>query len=141
MGTIGDKIEYTYWAVEDIRAALNERGINIKDIPLKYYGDLIRNIQTEFITNGINLEFCTKFIHVQDIQTHDTVYQTDGYMQIFDISVYPTAFTYKDTFAHVNDITVYDNATHANVEIKDLETVTSFDYIDVANIVKLEVEE
>lgn len=47
MGTIVEKLEYTKNAVDDIQAAINEKGIECTDsVPLKDYGDKIRNIKT-----------------------------------------------------------------------------------------------
>lgn len=47
MGTLRNKLQYTYDAVEDIESALQYHGINTYGIELKKYGDLIRSIAEE----------------------------------------------------------------------------------------------
>ena len=44
MGTINQKIRFTKNAVDDIELALNEKGVDTKDVPLYVYGNLIRTL-------------------------------------------------------------------------------------------------
>lgn len=46
MATIAEKLEYTSEAVDDIQAAINEKGVEVKNnIKLGLYGDKIREIK------------------------------------------------------------------------------------------------
>ncbi len=47
MSNITDKIAYTARAVDDIQAALEERGIDMSDVALMLYGNVIRSIKTD----------------------------------------------------------------------------------------------
>ena len=45
MATIAEKLQYTSDAVDDIQAAINEKGVEVDDdIELGLYGDKIREI-------------------------------------------------------------------------------------------------
>lgn len=46
MSRISDKIAYTANAIDDIQAALEERGFDMDGIALRLYGGLIRSIKT-----------------------------------------------------------------------------------------------
>lgn len=46
MSNITDKISYTARAIDDIQAALEERGIDMSDVALMLYGNIIRSIKT-----------------------------------------------------------------------------------------------
>lgn len=46
MSRISDKIAYTANAIDDIQAALEERGFDMDGIALRLYGDIIRSIKT-----------------------------------------------------------------------------------------------
>ena len=53
MGSIAEKLQYTYNAVDDIQLAINEMGVQTDDeTPLGYYGDKIREIAN---VNGNNI--------------------------------------------------------------------------------------
>ena len=54
MGSIAEKLQYTYNAVDDIQLAINEMGVQTDDeTPLGYYGDKIREIAN---VNGNNIK-------------------------------------------------------------------------------------
>ena len=46
MSNITDKIAYTARAIDDIQAALEERGFDMNDTALMLYGNIIRSIKT-----------------------------------------------------------------------------------------------
>lgn len=57
MGTIADKIQYTYDAIEDIKAALASKGINLAGVTLKEFGDIIRSIESSAGIGGSEITF------------------------------------------------------------------------------------
>lgn len=56
MGTIADKIQYTYNAIEDIKKALQEKGYILDGITLKEFGDVIRKLDTSS-SGGLDIKF------------------------------------------------------------------------------------
>ena len=96
METIAEKLQYTSDAVDDIQAAINEKGVEVDDdIELGFYGDKIREINA-YTDDDIII----KLEEVSDI-TDQYNYDKDYY------SVEPfTAFTLEDLIAEtVEDIT------------------------------------
>ena len=60
MGSIAEKLQYTYNAVDDIQLAINEMGVQTDDeTPLGYYGDKIREIAN---VNGNNIQSAVQLL-------------------------------------------------------------------------------
>ena len=96
MATIAEKLQYTSDAVDDIQAAINEKGVEVDDdIELGLYGDKIREINA-YTDDDIII----KLEEVSDI-TDQYNYDKDYYsVESF------TAFTLEDLIAEtVEDIT------------------------------------
>lgn len=94
MGTIADKIQYTYEAIEDIKKALASKGINLTGVTLKEFGDVIRGIESGSSVGGLEIAFsdydtttndyyCSRTIEqVLNILTGTTFTFTDNVIQI-----------------------------------------------------------
>lgn len=81
METITEKLQYTSDAVDDIQAAINEKGVEVDDdIELGYYGDKIREITggNSAINDFYTIEKFTSFpaenIAAQDVEDVSSLY-------------------------------------------------------------------
>lgn len=101
MGTVADKIEYTYKSIEDIKDALEEKGINARAIPLKEYGDIIRRFDSEISNSSIELKFYTKFAPIKEVQVCYTPVPISKNIEISDISAHSISIDYRDINAIV----------------------------------------
>lgn len=81
MATIAEKLEYTMNAVDDIQAAINEKGVEVKDnVQLGLYGNKIREISggNNTINDFYTIEKVTAFSIddsiVKDIEDVSSLY-------------------------------------------------------------------
>lgn len=69
MGSISDKLEYLIDTKEEIRSAINDKGVAVDTtIPFREYGDKIRDIPTT-----INGSYCRQYIPENIIASHSTI--------------------------------------------------------------------
>ncbi|RKI44293.1 hypothetical protein D7V86_03410 [bacterium D16-51] len=118
MKTITEKLQYTNSAVNDIQAAINEKGIEVDNtIELGYYGDKIREIK-----GGLsNLQDYYEFEKFDSFSKVD-IQQTD----INDISdlVIIGKIDNLDTFDCIT-FTSFEAFPSNNISAKDIEDVSS----------------
>lgn len=96
MGTIADKIQYTYEAIEDIKKALASKGINLTGVTLKEFGDIIRNIESGSAVGGLDIKFPD-----YDTTTND-YYCTKIYEPVLNIAT-GTTFTFTDNVIQIEE--------------------------------------
>ncbi len=101
MGSIAEKLQYTYNAVDDIQLAINEMGVQTDDeTPLGYYGDKIREIAN---VNGNNIK---------------DFYELEKFEGFSKLDIFP-----RDT-KDVSDLAIIGNIN--NVNTFDCITLDSF---------------
>lgn len=98
MATIAEKLKYTSDAVDDIQAAINEKGVEVKNnVRLGLYGDKIREIKA--LNGDVSASIMTK----------DLVDVTDEY-------------NYKKDCYDIEKFTAY---SEEDIKVKDIEDVSS----------------
>lgn len=126
MGTIADKITYTYEAIEDIRAALRSKGIDITNIPLKNYGNLIRSLNTSDEVISSTIDFVDYNRITNDYYTSKAIDNIENIQLSSDIF-------FVDYKSSTND---YNNPMMINT----IENVlTSSDFVFTDNIVEVKM--
>ena len=146
MSRISDKIAYTANAIDDIQAALEERGFDMDGIALRLYGGLIRSIKTSsyyeeiidedgFAHNIIRNRFDNAIIinNLNDDRVHyifdagvypnrlilNTLYDTDTQFQ----SVYMKKLTSWNGLVQYNN--VYDVSTKIESSYENISKITT----------------
>ena len=123
MGTIIEKLEYTKLAVDDIQAAIIEKGVECADsVPLNDYGDKIRGIKTHEKPT-----FCPWYDFENVYYGFD---ETDiEYTTEFYISDKPTSDNYD--FGNTYTALTEDNITYANEFVTVTVTPKSKSYTNI----------
>lgn len=93
--SIATKIQYTYEAIEDIKAALISKGIDLTGVTLKEFGDIIRNLQNVG-AGGLEISF------LDYTRTTNNYYSTRSIGQSLNITT-ETAFTFTDNIAQIEE--------------------------------------
>ena len=114
MGTVADKIQYTYNAIADIKLALQSRGVDIIGVPLNKYGDLIRNL----IGDKTRLFFDTVLFSVNDNYLADSYNNYEG----IPITKYTiaTIFSESDYTPIIEGDEIVDITTMVNTETEEV---------------------
>lgn len=95
MGTIAEKIQYTYDAIEDIKAALISKGIDLTDVTLKEFGDIIRNLENVG-AGGLEIKF------LDYAPTTNNYYTIRNIGQSLNIPT-ETTFTFTDNIIQIEE--------------------------------------
>lgn len=95
MGTIAEKIQYTYDAIEDIKAALISKDIDLTGVTLKEFGDIIRNLENVG-AGGLEINF------LDYTPTTSNYYTTRDIGQSFSIPT-ETTFTFTDNIIQIEE--------------------------------------
>lgn len=96
MGTIAQKLNYLNDAVDDIRAAINEKNVAVDDsVELGYYGDKIRSIET-LDTNNIIIE-TKEFEQLDEFGLND-------FYSIKGVEAFPISDVVANSFEEITDL-------------------------------------
>lgn len=113
MGTVAEKIQYTYDAINDIKLALQSRGVDITGVPLNKYGDLIRNL----IGDKTRIAFDTVLFTVNDNYLADSYNSYEG----IPITEYTLAsFLESDYTPVIEGDEIVDVSTMSNTETEEV---------------------
>ncbi len=116
MGSIAEKLQYMYNAVEDIQLAINEMGVQTDDeTPLGYYGDKIREIAN---VNGNNIK---------------DFYELEKFEGFSKLDIFP-----RDT-KDVSDLAIIGNIN--NVNTFDCITLDSFAAYNTSTLTSKTIED
>ena len=116
MGSIAEKLQYTYNAVDDIQLAINEMGVQTDDeTPLGYYGDKIREIAN---ANGNNIK---------------DFYELEKFEGFSKLDIFP-----RDT-KDVSDLAIIGNIN--NVNTFDCITLDSFAAYNTSTLTSKTIED
>lgn len=119
MGSIAEKLQYTYNAVDDIQLAINEMGVQTDDeTPLGYYGDKIREIAN---VNGNNIKDFYELEKFEGFSKLD-IFPRDA-KDVSDLAI----------IGNINNVNTFDCITLDSFAAYNTSTLTSKTIEDVSS--------